>query len=180
MRLEAGRRTFQHVEVPHQHVEAPTTPEDLRGLIRAVELACRRGIEKDLGEIGLSLVQWRAMRLVSRNPGIRQHRLARLTEHSGQAFATLLARMLRYDFIARRTGRGQPATHELTPLGRMLLQMGDEIVADVLMRLFGTLDVDERATLTRLLKRVLRASWRPPVAPLPQPTWYNTGMRPPA
>jgi DNA-binding MarR family transcriptional regulator len=166
--------------MPHQHVEVPTTPENLHGLIHAVELVCRRGMEEELGEIGLSPAQWHAMRLVSRNPGIRQHRLARLTEHSGQAFATLLARMIRYDFAARRTRCGQPATHELTPLGRMLLQMGDEIVADVLVRVFATLDVSERAALNRLLKRVLHASWRLPVEPLPQPTWYNTGMRRPA
>lgn len=180
MRLEAGRRSHQHVDVPYQHVDAPVTAEELHRLIRAVELHCRRGMEQELGQIGLSLVQWQALRLISRHPRIRQRRLARLTEHSGQAFATLLARMIRYDFVARRTGRGQPATHQLTRLGQILLPMGDEIVADAQAQLFGALDVSERAALGRLLKRVLRASWRPPVETPPQPTWYNTRMRPPA
>jgi DNA-binding MarR family transcriptional regulator len=130
-------------------------------------------MDQELGQIGLSLAQWHALRLVSRNPGIRQRRLARLTDHSGQAFATLLARMVRYDFIARRSRRGQPAIHELTPLGRMLLQMGNEIVEDVLVRLFGRLDGGEREALHGLLRRVLHA-------PLPKPPWYNAGMRPPA
>lgn len=172
MRLEAERRTRQHVDMPYQHVDAPVAAEDLHRLIRAVELHCRRGMDQELGQIGLSLVQWQALRLVSRNPGIRQRRLARLTDHSGQAFATLLARMIRYDFIARRAGRGWPATHELTRLGQILLPMGNEIVADAQAQLFGTLDVSERQALQRLLKRVLHARSKP--------AWYNTGMRPPA
>jgi DNA-binding MarR family transcriptional regulator len=167
MRLEAGRRTRQHVDVPHQHVDAPVTAEHLHGLIRAVELHCRRGMDRELGQIGLSMVQWQALRLVSRHPGIRQRRLARLTGHSGQAFAMLLARMIRYDFVGRRAGRGQPATHELTRLGHILLPMADEIVADAQAQLFDRLDVSERAALKRLLSRVLHASSKPP--------WYNTG-----
>jgi DNA-binding MarR family transcriptional regulator len=166
--------------MPYQHVAVSVTPLHLSELIKAVELACLRGVEEPLGRIGMSAVNWQALRLISQNPRARQCRLARLTDHSHQAFGTLLARMVTYQFVARREARGRAPTHELTRLGEILLQMGNEIVEDVLARLFGTLSDDECETLQRLLNRVLLARWRLQLDPLPRPTWYNTGMRPPA
>jgi DNA-binding MarR family transcriptional regulator len=170
MQLETDRHTYQHVDMHYQHVDI-VTPEDLSGLIRAANLACRRGVDEPLGRIGMSVVTWHALRLVSRNPGATQRHLARLTDHSAQAFTALLARMVTYQFIARRETRGHWATHELTPMGRQLLQMGNEIVEEVLARLFGTLNESEREVLQRLLKRVLQARWLLRLEPLPRPPW---------
>jgi DNA-binding MarR family transcriptional regulator len=178
MRVELSRRPYQHVDMPYQHVEI-VTAEDLSAHIRAVNLVCRRGIDEPLGRIGMTVVNWFALQLIARNPQARQRQLARLTGHSDQAFAALLARMVTYQFIARRPVRGRVAIHELTPMGRDLLQMGDEIVDDVLWRLFGVLNESERALLQALLKRVLHAQWRLRLDHVPKPAWYNDIVRPP-
>src|SRR5215472_6557357 len=171
MRVEPLGGVAQHVEMPYQHVETPVTPEELGRLIRAVQLLSHRAIDERLCRLGMSAVQWQALLLISRNPGKRQCHLARLTDHSEQALARLLARLAFHRFIERRTGCGRASIHELTVVGRVMLRAGDEIVEEVRARLFQSLNESERDVLEGLLRRVLQAQWLLRLDPLPEPIW---------
>jgi DNA-binding MarR family transcriptional regulator len=155
----------------YQHVDVSTAPEDLDRLVRAVERACRRGIDERLGRHGISVVQGHALQAIFDHPGLPQRRLARLTGHSQQAFGTLLARLLARGYVARARGHGRATTHEVTALGKVMLCDANEIAHRVLTLLFLPLDEYERRSLRGLLNRVLQAQWRLHLEPLPEPAW---------
>jgi len=152
----------------YQHIDIDTGPQDLEaldGLIRAVQRACQRGIGERLGRFGMSVVHWHALQAISGNPGLPQRQLARLTGHSEQAFATLMMRMLIRGYVLRGRQSGRVTTHEVTPLGRVMLDLANEIAHEVLALLFLGIASDERQFLQALLHRVLQGQWRLQFAP---------------
>ena len=108
-----------------------------------------------LAPLGISLVQWNALREIERNPGSSQHRLAQLTFNSDQAFGTLSTRLYERGWINRTKGVGRAMVHQLTPLGTSLYVQGAEIHAKVVAQSFAPLDGSERDTLFGLLTRLL-------------------------
>jgi DNA-binding MarR family transcriptional regulator len=154
----------------HQHVDisAAPTPEELDRLIGAVRHVFRRGVDERLGVFGMSAVQCQALQLITDHPGLPQWRLARLMGQSAQAFGTLLARLLVHGYLVRRRARGHAVTHELTALGRIMLQEAQEIAHAVRALLFMPLTAEERQSLRALLQKVLNARWRLRLHPLPE------------
>jgi DNA-binding MarR family transcriptional regulator len=106
-------------------------------------------------EIGVSLVQWNALREIHRNPGSSAHQLAELTTNSDQAFGMLLTRLLRLGFIERQTGSGRANTHSLTESGKMVLDSGRAVMRSVLSESFSPLSREEREALARILAKLL-------------------------
>jgi len=130
---------------------------DLEALGQAVKRAQYRNhrtMDAALRDLGVSLVQWDALRAIDRLPGASGHDLATETFQSDQAFGTLATRMEERGLIARTAGRGRRIEHSLTEAGRAALEGGRDRAAGVLDELFASLDTDERTTLLRLLRRL--------------------------
>jgi DNA-binding MarR family transcriptional regulator len=129
-------------------------PEELGHLIKMVQHRHHRSLDTELAKIGISLVQWNALREIARNPGASMHRLSELTFNSDQAFGTLAARLLKMGLIDRQENVGRKLSHVLTERGQTLFRQGEAIHRNVIERSFSALSQDERATLCQLLSRI--------------------------
>src|ERR1700678_635228 len=132
-------------------------PEHLGWLIKRVQYGHHRALDKRLAPLGVSLVQWNALREIERNPGCSQHQLAERTCNSDQAFGSLLTRLLAADWIERRPGTGRATIHRLTPSGRSLLLDGQRIMSEVIPAPVGPPSKHGRPLLARILTKVLDA-----------------------
>ena len=129
--------------------------ETLGLLIKHIQHRNLRLLEEKLAPLGISMIQWNALRTIDRYPDICMHRLAELTFNSDQAFGTLAARLLRLGLIERRPGAGRVSLHALTGKGERLLREGRTLVQAVLTQSFAPLTEDECATLKGLLSKLL-------------------------
>ena len=123
--------------------------------IKKLQHRHHRALDTALSELGVSLVQWNALREIDRNPGATMHALAVLTFNSDQAFGTLTTRLIRQGWIERQIGPGRANAHRLTAEGEAMLQRGRERVLDIFARVGAPLDEAERDTLMRLLDKLL-------------------------
>lgn len=127
---------------------------DLEALGQAVKRAQYRNhrtMDAALQDVGVSLVQWDALRAIDRVPGASGHDLAVATFQSDQSFGTLAARLVERGLVERTPGRGRRIEHTLTEDGRAALADGHDVAARVLQDLFAPLDEGERARLSELL-----------------------------
>ena len=130
-------------------------PELLGWLIKRVQHGHHHELDKRLAPLGVSLVQWNALREIERNPGCSQHSLAEKTFNSDQAFGTLLKRLHAAGLIESRQGLGRANIQTLTEKGRNLLSGGQKVMANVAQESFIALDDAERDELARLLRKVI-------------------------
>ncbi len=136
---------------------SPLLPLEVLALsIKRLQYRNYRVIDAKLAPLGISLVQWGALREIELNPGFCMHRLAELTFNSDQAFGTLMARLLRQKLVERQPGAGRANVHRLTSHGKTLLGEGRKRVRQVLTRTFAPLTADQCARLQDLLNKVLR------------------------
>jgi len=119
--------------------------------IKRAQYRNHRTMDAALRPVGISLVQWDALRAIARMPGASGHDLAAATFQSDQAFGTLANRLADRGLIVRTAGRGRRIDHELTDAGRAALEEGHAVAADVLDDLFAPLDETQRTTLLGLL-----------------------------
>ena len=136
----------------------PSTLESLGHLIKTVQHRHHRALDAALGTLGISLVQWNALREIDRNPTASMHRLAELTFNSDQAFGTLASRLLRAGLIKRRQGRGRVLVHVLTEEGRRLLDEGARCHGTVVEASFAVLLDNERDMLGVILTKLAQNS----------------------
>jgi DNA-binding MarR family transcriptional regulator len=132
--------------------------EHLGWLIKRVQHRHHRTLDANLARLGVSVVQWNALREIDRNPSFSQHRLAARTFNSDQAFGALLGRLQARGLVVRRRGVGRASLHRLTPEGAALLQEGQAIMALELAASFAPLREEERERLALLLEKVLAAA----------------------
>ncbi|MGY4644333.1 MarR family winged helix-turn-helix transcriptional regulator [Cellulomonas sp. URHB0016] len=127
---------------------------DLAALGQALKRAQyrnHRALDAALQDVGVSLVQWDALRAIDRMPHASSHDLAVATFQSDQAFGTLATRLVGRGLILRSAGRGRRLVHTLTDSGRAALAGGHEVTAGVLQELFAPLDEARREDLIRSL-----------------------------
>ena len=122
--------------------------------IKRAQYRNHRTMDAALRPVGISLVQWDALRAIARMPAASGHDLAVATFQSDQAFGTLANRLAERGLIVRTAGRGRRIDHELTDTGRAALEEGRTVAADVLDGLFAPLDETQRATLLETLTRL--------------------------
>jgi DNA-binding MarR family transcriptional regulator len=115
-----------------------------------------RGGDAALAALGLTLVQWDALRHIAENPGASLHLLAQLTFQSDQAFGTLATRMVDRGLIERLGGPGRAVRHRLTERGERLRVEGQRVVEGVLVESLSPLTPDELAQLDGLLRKLVR------------------------
>lgn len=125
--------------------------------IKRIQARHHRELDARLGELGLSLVQWDALRHMAENPDASLRDLAQLTFQSEQAFGTLATRMVRRGLVERVDGPGRAIKHRVTGKGARLLVDGNAVADEVLSESFAGLDDDEFETLRGLLRRLSAA-----------------------
>jgi DNA-binding MarR family transcriptional regulator len=132
-----------------------TLLEKLGLSIKRLQDQHHRTLDTRLTSLGVSLVQWHALREIDQHPGSSQLRLAELTFNSAQAFGTLVTRMERGGLVRRIPSGGRAFALSLTPKGEKLLSEGRQVVSDVLADSFGALSEKECATLQKLIAKAL-------------------------
>jgi DNA-binding MarR family transcriptional regulator len=133
-----------------------TDLESLGQAIKRAQYRNHRTMDAALRDVGVTLVQWDALRAIERMPGASGHDLAVATFQSDQAFGTLANRLVGRGLIVRAAGRGRRIEHSLTDPGRTALRDGHRLAAGVLDDLFAPLDEQQRADLARTLEALTR------------------------
>jgi DNA-binding MarR family transcriptional regulator len=135
-----------------------TVPLEQLGLaVKRLQHRNHRTVDTRLSALGITLVQWDALRAISQNPDASSHRLAEVTFQTDQSFGTLAERLVARGLIDRVAGSGRALRHRLTPAGETLLQEGRTVVNEFLTELFAPLTPTERDTLYDLLTRLLQS-----------------------
>lgn len=111
-----------------------------------------------LGALGLSLVQWDALRHLHAHADASLHDLARLTFQSDQAFGALAGRMIDRGLLERIEGPGRAIRHRITSRGQALLEQGSTVVDEVLTESLAPLTARQLNMLGDLLDRLNRGS----------------------
>ena len=132
--------------------------EDLALAVKRLQYRHHRTLDARLSPLGISLVQWDALRAISRHPNVSAHRLAQLTFQTDQSFGALAVRLEARGWIERITGPGRAIRHRLTPGGETLLREGQAVYNEVIAASFSPLSPVERDTLYDLLGRLLHKS----------------------
>ncbi len=123
--------------------------------VKRLQVKHHRAVNAALAPLGITIVQWDALRHLEENPGASLHDLAQLTFQTDQAFGTLAARMESRGLIERTEAPGRAVRMRLTSTGQELHARGAEIVDSVLARSFAPLGAADRAELERLLAALL-------------------------
>jgi DNA-binding MarR family transcriptional regulator len=123
--------------------------------IKQLQNRHHRALDVGLAPLGVTLVQWHAMREISQNQGRPQLRIAEATFNSAQALGTLVTRLERANLVFRAPLGGRALTLSLTAKGEELLEQGRAIVLEVLAESFGGLSKTERIDLQRLISKAL-------------------------
>jgi DNA-binding MarR family transcriptional regulator len=129
--------------------------QDLALAVKRLQYRHHRMLDAWLSPLGITLVQWDALRAISRHPNVSAHRLAQLTFQTDQSFGALAGRLEARGWIERITGPGKAIRHHLTPSGEALLREGHTVYNEVLLESFSPLSPTERETLYDLLTRLL-------------------------
>jgi len=123
--------------------------------IKRLQMRHHREANSALAPLGVSLVQWDALRHLHRNPDASLHDLAQLTFQTDQSFGTLAARMIDRGLIERVPGPGRAIRHRLTDKGDALREEGQRVVEQVLTESFAALSEEQLAALDEILLRLL-------------------------
>jgi len=126
--------------------------------VKRLQMRHHVALNHALSPLGLSIVQWDALRHIGEQPDASLHDLAQLTFQSDQAFGTLAGRMIERGLIERLAGPGRAVRHRLTARGAALRQDGAAIVNEVLAESFGTLTPEQLATFDDLLTRLFAST----------------------
>ena len=124
--------------------------------VKRLQVRHHRLANERLAPLGLTIVQWDALRHLHENPGASLHRLAILTFQTDQAFGTLAARMIDRGLIERLDTPGRAVRHRLTPRGDELRERAAGILGEVLSESFAPLSASERDTFGALLEKLVR------------------------
>src|ERR1017187_3771511 len=119
--------------------------------VKRLQVRHHRAMDAELEPLGISLVQWDALRHLEQNPRASLHQLAELTFQSDQAFGTLAGRMIDRGLIERVPGPGRAVHHRLTDKGRHLRVSGSEVAGRVLARTLGSLTPTQLSMFDKLL-----------------------------
>lgn len=131
------------------------TLQDIGQSVKRLQMRHHRALDAELAALGISLVQWDALRHLDHNPGASLHDLARMTFQTDQSFGALAGRMIDRGLIERVPGPGRAVRHRLTDKGRALRHAGGQIVDRVLVDSFAPLTPAQLASFDALLAQLL-------------------------
>jgi DNA-binding MarR family transcriptional regulator len=123
--------------------------------VKRLQWQHHRAANTRLAEIGLSLVQWDALRHLAENPEASLHDLAQLTFQTDQSMGTLATRMIAGGLIERVPGPGRAIRHRLTPAGDQARLKGSTLMDAVYDNTLHRLTPDELTALHALITKAL-------------------------
>src|ERR1700729_205392 len=123
--------------------------QDLALMVKRLQMRHHRGANEALAPLGVSLVQWDALRHLSENPGASLHDLAVLTFQTDQSMGTLASRIEARGLIERVPAPGRAVRHRLTTEGERIRRSGARVLQRVLTESFAPLSPQELATFDR-------------------------------
>lgn len=123
--------------------------------IKRVQARHHREADLRLRHLGISIVQWDALRCLHENPGVSLHELAQLTFQTDQSCGALASRLIERGAIERQQGPGRAVTHILTDRGNELRRQAGDIVSQVLEESFAPLNESQREQLAQLMSLLL-------------------------
>lgn len=124
--------------------------------VKRLQMQHHRAANEALQEVGLTIVQWDALRHLDANPGASLHRLAQLTFQTDQSMGALAGRLVARGLIRRVPGPGRAVRHDLTEEGVVQSHEGARILEGVLVASFAPLTPAELATFDGFLQRLVR------------------------
>jgi DNA-binding MarR family transcriptional regulator len=123
--------------------------------IKRLQSRHHKEADRALDEVGLTLVQWDALRHLHANPDASLHDLAELTFQSDQAMGSLASRLIARGYIERVASPGRAVRHALTREGDEARVAGADVMNAVLADSFAPLSAAERERLGGLLRKLL-------------------------
>ena len=120
--------------------------------VKRLQMQHQRAANAALEPLGLTIVQWDALRHLQANPGASLHDLAVLTFQTDQSMGALAARLVAGGHVVRVPGPGRAVHHELTDKGTELCADGAATLHAVLSRSFAPLTPTQLRTLDTLLQ----------------------------
>jgi len=124
--------------------------------VKRLQMRHHLAANKALAELGITIVQWDALRHLHQKPDASLHELAQLTFQTDQSFGTLAARMIDRGLIQRVPGPGRAVKHRLTAKGDKVRAAGGAVMDEVLAHSFSTLTPAELEEFGTLIRRLLR------------------------
>jgi DNA-binding MarR family transcriptional regulator len=124
--------------------------------VKRLQMQHHRALNAALTPLGISLVQWDALRHLDEKPGASLHDLAQLTFQTDQSFGALAGRMIDGGLIERIPEPGRAIRHRLTAKGAELRTAGHRLVDEALSESFAPLSAAQRSQLDSLLNLLLR------------------------
>jgi DNA-binding MarR family transcriptional regulator len=132
----------------------PIEPSEIGRALKRAQYRHHLALDRALSAIGVTVVQWDALRAIREVPNSSAHDLALATFQSDQSFGTLANRLVDKGLIERAPGSGRRIEHRLTAEGERMLAASREITGRMFTLSFAPLDAAERETLFDLLGRV--------------------------
>jgi len=123
--------------------------------VKRLQMQHQRAANAALEGLGLTIVQWDALRHLEANPTASLHDLAQLTFQTDQSMGALAGRLIDRSLVRRVPGPGRAVHHELTSRGAELREAGAQVLDTVLAASFAPLTPAQLATLDDLLHRLV-------------------------
>ena len=134
----------------------PIPLQEIGHSVKRLQMRHHRAANEALAELGITIVQWDALRHLHQNPDASLHDLAQLTFQTDQSFGTLAGRMIDRGLIERVPGPGRAVKHRLTDKGDRVRVAGSDVLDLVLAHSFSTLTPAEVEEFGSLVRRLLR------------------------
>src|SRR5689334_16529221 len=113
--------------------------EDVGQAVKRLQHRHHRTADTRLLPLGITLVQWDALRAIRRHPNASSYRLAQLTFQTDQSFGALANRLVVRGLVERVSGPGRAICYRLTLSGENLLSKGHSVVKEILSESFSPL-----------------------------------------
>jgi DNA-binding MarR family transcriptional regulator len=160
--LESGNDSHLVLGSGEQEMESGTGTGLITLLTRVSKALHKRTPEAVLG------MKWRdsqALGFILKHEGLTQHELGDAMLMDDNTVVLLLNELEAAGFSIRRRDPGDRRRHivEITPAGKRAIERAEKAQEGIEDELLGDLTQDERATLTKLLTRVMDGLLRAPV-----------------
>ena len=124
-------------------------------LLRGAWFGLNRAFRERLSEIGITTVQYTALRCLHENKGLNQEMLASLMSTNKNNCSALLKRLDSKELIKKKviTSDRRNFTLSLTPKGLSLFFKAEKIAQELQKEVIGVLPVDSEQKLVSLLNK---------------------------
>lgn len=129
---------------------------ELGYLIKEVQQAIRKKMDKDLADLGLTTPQYSVLSELEEFPGLSSADLARKSFVTPQTMNLIVQKLEERHLVRRYESQthGKIINTEITAEGVALLARAHELVKEVQAQIFGSLSAGEAAALASTLKKL--------------------------